>query len=218
MFRWLFASSLAMVLLGSERASATEPVPAASAVRDTLLDKIGAKYKPIEVLQASFVQTTKSAYGDDQVKGTILLKRPGQMRWEFADGRQFVSDGQTLWIYTPAEKQVLKIANFGEQAATADLVLQSMHKLRELFEVQLVSSDAVAGHVLALTPKTGQTAQFQKLTLALDSTLLLDKVTITDDFGTNTLLDFEGLVLGGTTKPTDFQFQVPPGVTVIDSG
>lgn len=217
MVRWLllacsFATSVP--LMGSGAAFAADP-PASTATRDALLDQIGAKYKPVEILRASFVQTTKSPYGDDQVSGTVLLKRPGQMRWVFADGRQFVSDGQTLWIYTPAEKQVLKISGFDKQAATADLVLQSMHKLRELFDVQLLSSDA-KGHTLLLSPKTGEEAQFQKLTLTLDAALMLDKVSIVDAFGTNTVLDFEGLSFGGESKPADFQFQVPPGVNVVE--
>jgi outer membrane lipoprotein carrier protein len=170
------------------------------------------------VMRGNFVQITKSPYGEEKVQGTVVLKRPGQMRWNFSDGRQFVSDGKTLWIYTPAEKQVLRIANFGEQAATADLVLQSMHKLSELFEVTLVSSDEKAGHVLALAPKAGEQAQFQKLQLGLDAGLVLDKVTLTDAFGTNTVLDFDGLTLGGAAAESDFKFVVPPGVSVVDSG
>lgn len=221
MVRWLMIAVMGGGALLPGLAGAAEPArptaPAQSA-QDALLDKIGAKYAPVDVLSASFVQITKSAYGEEKVEGTVLLKRPGQMRWNFADGRQFVSDGSTLWIYTPAEKRVQRIPNFGEQAASADAVLQSMHKLREMFEVSLVSSDPKAGHVLDLTPKQGQETQFQKLQLTLDKDLLMDKVTITDALGTQTVLDFEGLKLGGKVQPSDFQFQVPPGVTVENLG
>jgi outer membrane lipoprotein carrier protein len=219
MVRWLFLAVWSSALAaGPAPAPVPASTPASPAARDVLLSKIGAKYGPVDVMRANFVQITKSPYGEEKVQGTVVLKRPGQMRWNFADGRQFVSDGQTLWIYTPADKQVLRIQNFGEQAATADRVLQSMHKLAELFEVTLISSDEKAGHVLALATKPGEQAQFQKLQLALDAGLLLDKVTLTDAFGTNTVLDFDGLALGGTAAASDFQFVVPPGVSVVDSG
>lgn len=193
--------------------------PAAAAAENALLDRIQAKYAPVGVLRAKFVQTVGSTlYGEDRQEGTLVLERPGKMRWEFGDGRKFVCDGQTMWIYNPADKQVLKLRNVGEQAATANAVLQSMHRLKELFDVAVVSSDPKVGHTLSLTAKAGQEQQFEKLELVLDRELRMSEVKLTDAFGARTTMTFTDVVLGGTVPPDVFTFVVPDGVEVIDSG
>lgn len=192
-------------------------VPPAAVTK--LLDQIQARYAPVSVLRGTIVQTTGSPiYGQQVQKGTVVIERPGKMRWEFEDGRRYVSDGATMWIYTPADKQVIRIRNFGAQAATADAVLQSMHKLRELFDVTVVSSDPKVGHELSLAPKPGQDAQFKKLGLKLDPQLAFDEIRITDPFDTVTVMDFTSVELGGTVAPDVFTFQIPEGVQVIDAG
>jgi chaperone LolA len=180
-----------------------------------VLDQLSKKYAPVEVMQGTFTQTTKSAYGDQTSQGTVVLQRPGKMRWEFGDGRQFVSDGATLWIYDPSAKQVMKIGNFGQQAATAEAVLTQMHTLGEHFTVSLSGGDAAAGWDLTLVPKEEGSA-FTKLVLELEPDLDLDRVRITDAFQAETLLDFTKLDLGGAVDAAVFTFQVPPGVKVIE--
>jgi outer membrane lipoprotein-sorting protein len=208
-------------------APAAAPKPAAPPVVSTvppaavtkLLDAIQAKYGPVSVLRGSITQTTGSpVYGTQVQKGTVVLQRPGKMRWEFEDKREYVSDGSTMWIYTPADKQVIRIKDFGAQAATADAVLQSMHKLRELFDVTVISSDPKIGHELLLAPKAGQDAQFKTLGLKLDPKLVFDEVRITDPFDTVTVMDFTSVELGGAVAPGVFTFQIPEGVQVIDAG
>jgi outer membrane lipoprotein carrier protein len=191
---------------------------AAEPALDTLLAQLTRKYAPAEVLRGTFVQTTGSPYGDQTQSGTVVLKRPGRMRWEFAgDGKQFVSDGSTLWIYTPADKQVIRVQGFGSQAATADAVLQSMDKLGQLYQVAL-GVNTSQSHELILTPKPGEDAQFSKLVLKLDAQLVIDEVVITDPFSTVTRLDFQTLEVGGAVKDDVFTFRVPAGVQVVDAG
>jgi outer membrane lipoprotein carrier protein len=194
------------------------PAPAATA-ESALLDRIQAKYAPVTVLRAKFVQKVGSAlYGEERQEGTLVLERPGKMRWEFGDGREFVCDGQTMWIYNPTDKQVLKLRDVGEQAASANAVLSSMHRLKELFDVTVVASDPTSGHTLSLTAKEGQEQQFKKLHLKLDRELRMAEVRLTDAFDAVTTLTFTDVALGGTVAPDVFTFVVPDGVEVIDSG
>jgi outer membrane lipoprotein carrier protein len=54
-------------------------------------------------LVADFVQTYKSAaLGRELVeRGTLQLKRPGRMRWEYVhpEKKTFVSDGKSFFFY-----------------------------------------------------------------------------------------------------------------------
>lgn len=189
---------------------------------DALLQQLAAKYGSVSVLRGSFVQTTGSVYGDQTQNGTVVLKRPGRMRWEFTGdaqggGKQFVSDGSTLWIYSPAEKQVIRVANFGAQAESAFAVFQSLDKLGQLYAVKL-GENSPASHQLIVTPKPGDEAQFTKLVLTFDAKLDIDELSITDSFATVTRMDFTKLVAGGEARDDVFSFTVPAGVQVVDAG
>src|SRR5579872_187833 len=42
--------------------------------------------------------------------GTLWLKKPGKMRWEYRSPKEklFVSDGKDAWFYVPDDKQARK--------------------------------------------------------------------------------------------------------------
>lgn len=42
--------------------------------------------------------------------GTLWLKKPGKMRWEYRSPREklFLSDGKNAWFYVPGDRQVRK--------------------------------------------------------------------------------------------------------------
>jgi len=204
-----------MLWLTMVSAWGSAPVDPTAAV----LSSLTAKYGPVDVVRGSFTQTTKSTYGDEVQQGTLVLKRPGKIKWDSGPGgKQIVCDGSTLWYYDPGEKQVVRMKNVGEQAASTYAVLQSMDKLGELFDVKLISGDVAHGFELSLTPKAGQDSQFKKVVVDVDSKGMLDVVKVTDPFDTLTTIDFTDLKLGGTAPDSTFTFQVPAGVAVVDAG
>ncbi|MBX2800306.1 MAG: outer membrane lipoprotein carrier protein LolA [Myxococcales bacterium] len=177
------------------------------------------KYATVEVLRANFVQVAVSdLYGREEQRGTLVLQRPGKMRWTFAgSGREFVTDGETMWIHNPEAKQVLRFQDFSAQASTVDSLLQSLHKVGELFEVASLPAEG-SGARLSLVPKEESAkAQVKALELQLDAELVLRKLVITDAFGAVTDLSFTDVTLGGEIGADTFRFQIPPGVEVIDA-
>jgi outer membrane lipoprotein carrier protein len=182
-----------------------------------VIGRVEAKYAEVNALQASFTQVTKSeALGDQQQSGRLTIERPAKMRWDFSeDGRQFITDGSTMWIYNPADKQVLRYADFSKSAATADALLQSLDKLSELFDVDLVGTEP--GPTLALKPKKDE-GQVKNLQLQLTADLLVSKVSIEDAFGGVTELSFEKVELAQDVDDALFTFVVPEGVEVMDAG
>jgi outer membrane lipoprotein carrier protein len=220
-----FMLALTAPALAETPAAEAPPAPAAEAgsaeAIDKLIDRVEAKYTDVELLRASFTQVSKSQlYGEETQAGKVTLQRPAKMRWEFTgDGKQFVTDGSTMWIFNPSDKQVIRYQDFGAQASAADSVLQSLDKIGELFTVELLAPDAGATHVLSLTPRNEAEQQsVKRLVLALDDELVLKRVEITDPFDSQTHLSFEDVQLGGTVPATTFQFDVPAGVEVIDAG
>jgi outer membrane lipoprotein-sorting protein len=192
-----------------------QPSPALKSV----LSGLEQRYGKAPSLQAAFVQTTTSVlYGDDTQKGTVALERPDKMHWVFVgDGREFICDGKTLWIWAPKDKQVLRFKDAGKEVSAAQAVLQSLHRVGELFQAEVVSSDPMKGHVLGLTPRPGDPPLFSKLTITLDPGYGLRQVEVLDAQGTRTTLVFSNVVLG-TDLPDDlFTFVAPPGAEVVDA-
>jgi outer membrane lipoprotein carrier protein len=204
-----------MLLLLGLLAASGKPPPAA---HEGVLDRISERYQDVPTLEASFVQTSRSPlYGEETQKGTLALERPNKVRWVFeGDGRHFITDGATLWIWSPNDKQVLRFKQAGPELTAALQVLQSLHRVRELFLVTVVSSDAQRT-VLSLAPKPGDPIYFETLVLTLDGALSLEQVEITDPQGTQTTLAFSNVALGKDLPDALFTFVVPAGVDVIDA-
>ena len=99
---------LALGIAGEARAQAPAAGPGPSL--DEAVRSVEAAYGRINDLKAEFTQTAfnKSLNQSIPAQGTVYLKKGGKLRWEYADPtpQQIVSDGKTVWIYTPALSQV----------------------------------------------------------------------------------------------------------------
>jgi outer membrane lipoprotein carrier protein len=184
------------------------------------LDAVQKRYDSVQDLRASFAQTSFSAAlgKESEARGTVVVKRPGKMRWEYAkpDGRVIVLDGSAIRIWSPAEKQ-LQIAPLSAEnvSPTALGFLMGQTVLRDSFDVKPVSEPGRSERGLLLHPKSD--AGFESLTLWLDpKTLQLRESTVVDLFGNRTRVRFEGIAENAGVEPASFEFATPAGADVID--
>ena len=200
-------------LLFAVSALAQEPaVPA----KDPLVAKIEAKYADVGSMTMAFTQTVKSPlYGEQVQTGTVAFARPGKMRWTFGgEGKHYVSDGSTMWVYLEADKQAFKYSGW-DPSGSAESLLSSLDKLDELFVVRS-SESSETGHSLKLAPN-GQAA-YAQVELVLNSDLTVTKVIVTDTMETQTELAFSDSKLGAELPADTFVFAPPDGVEVIEAG
>lgn len=192
-------------------------VAAPSAETAAIIQAVETKYAAVDTLAADFVQTTHSeVFGDEKQKGKLLIKRPSKMRWEFPDaGKQFVTDGRTMWVYTKEDNQAIRFDDVSAQADAAQSLLQSLDKLDDLFDVQ-PAQGAAGLHTFELKPKTD--GQVKRIRLVLDGELVLKHVTITDAFDAVTELEFSQVDLSAVAPDAVFDFKVPEGAEVISAG
>jgi len=64
-------------------------------------------YNQLHSLEAQFTETYRGSGMERSESGTLWLKKPGKMRWEYRSPRAklFVSDGKNAWFYVPGDKQ-----------------------------------------------------------------------------------------------------------------
>jgi len=196
----------------------SEPaVPADKAVA-AIVSRVQDHYESVESLQARFVQVTRSqVWGDEEQRGTLSLQRPNRMRWSFeGDGQQFVSNGETMWVYSPTDRQVIRYKGVTASSSGADALLWSLNRVGELFEVEVLP--APAGHRLRLVARDeAARAQVKRLVLQLGDDLMLERVEITDPFDSVTELSFRDVRLGASIAAGTFEFDVPADVELIDA-
>jgi outer membrane lipoprotein carrier protein len=75
-----------------------------------LAQAVDEHYNHLRSLQAEFTETYQGSGVERVESGTLWLKKPGKMRWEYRSPEEklFVGDGKDSWLYLRAEKQVRK--------------------------------------------------------------------------------------------------------------
>src|SRR5579871_3697294 len=71
---------------------------------------VDAHYNHLHSLEAEFTEVYQGAGMDRTESGTLWLKKPGKMRWEYRSPKEklFVSDGKDAWFYVPQDRQARK--------------------------------------------------------------------------------------------------------------
>lgn len=72
--------------------------------------QVDQRYNHLQTLLADFTEIYQGSGMERTESGTLWLKKPGKMRWEYRSPEEklFVGDGRDGWLYLPAEKQVRK--------------------------------------------------------------------------------------------------------------
>jgi outer membrane lipoprotein carrier protein len=93
-----------LILLAAILASSSAP----SADIHAIAQAVDNRYNHLRTLQAEFSEIYRGMGAERTESGTLWLKKPGKMRWEYRSPREklFLSDGKQAWFYLPADRQV----------------------------------------------------------------------------------------------------------------
>ena len=181
------------------------------------------KYDAIKDFSASFSQTYEGGVLRKKTieNGTVSIKKPGKMRWDYTAPQKklFVSDGKTLYMYFPTDKQVMKSpVPQQDEATSAMLFLMGKGDVTRDFTVRYGEGGTDDTYVLRLDPHTRQ-AEYDWLEIIADrKTLQIRGLTAGDAQGGRSAFTFSNFK--ENTGPADkmFEFSIPRGTEVITSG
>lgn len=183
-----------------------------------------AKYDRIKDFSADFIQQYESGVLKRKLteRGKLQVKKPGKMRWDYSapDKKVFVSDGQKIYLWVPADNQVtVSPVPKQDEATTAVLFLVGKGDLTRDFKVSFAAKPGPAGtHALRLDPKLPE-RDYDWLEMVVDAaSLQIRSLTAADRQGgqsTFTLSNFkENIGLADKT----FAFSIPRGADVSYTG
>lgn len=198
------------------------PAAAPPAATD-VVGRIEARYRALSTLQGRYLQTAtlQVAGQTERAAGKFFLKRPAMMRWEqeSPEPRLLVTDGTTLWTYSPLDRQAItQPVGPALQASPSLHFLTGMATLGATFTVASVLEDP-AGDALfvSLSPKTPDPAVRRLILRVHRRTALVDRLTVVDAYENTTVLEFSALRENPRLPDSLFSFKPPPGTDVIRS-
>src|SRR6202142_308329 len=85
-------------------------LPAADTDLHATAQAVDNHYNQLQTMQAEFTEIYRGTGAERAESGTLWLKKPGKMRWEYRSPREklFLSDGKEAWFYMPGDRQVRK--------------------------------------------------------------------------------------------------------------
>lgn len=184
-----------------------------------IMDKVEKKYDVVD-FSSYFVQesTLKAMDITDVASGSIFVKRPGMMRWEYdkPDKQTIITDGKKLWVYKPDDNQVMigKAPSFFGDGKGAGF-LSDMKLIREKFKVYFEKEKSDHDYMIKLLPKE-QTVGIAEIYLAVSKTTFKIKKIITrNEYDDETVIELINSKFNLNLDESFFRFIVPEGADVI---
>jgi outer membrane lipoprotein carrier protein len=203
----------------------TVSVGAQSPTPDAVARDLQRKYDRVTDFSADFVHSYRGGVLKQQAteRGTLLVKKPGKMRWEYTapEKKLFVSDGHKIYSYIPQDRQVIVgTMPTDEQAPTPALFLTGKGDITRDFNASFdkVAEAQPGSFVLKLTPKRRE-PEYESLTLVLDpKTLTIQMLITVDAQGGRSAFIFSNLKENVGVTDNQFVFRMPRNVDVVTDG
>jgi len=178
-------------------------------------------YNHLHSLEGEFTETYRGEGMERTESGTLWLKKPRKMRWEYRSPKEklFVSDGRTVWFYVPAERQ-LRTTEFRKlddlRSPIAFLLGKTKleNELRGLSKVvdqaPLESGDTL---LRGLPQAMGQVNEVQ-IEIAPSNQIV--RIVLMEPDGGTTEFRFAGWKENVDLGDNRFHFTPPPGVETVE--
>ena len=197
----------------------------ADATPDQRLAAVQKRYDGFSDFSAEFKQTLVRAARPGKGRsetGKVFLKRPGLMRWDYADPevKNFVIDGERLWEYKPDESQVMVFDKFHEAEVSAGISFLWGKKtvLKEFTAQHYAGTDPLGAPIgeraIKLTPVKPD-ANVKTLVFAMNDQGFIEKAIVEDNLGNFNMFEFKNIKLDSGLKRDAFLFVPPDGVKVV---
>lgn len=214
--------TILLVALTCNGAACAQAPPTAAA----LARIVDTRYNHLQSLSAHFTERFEGMGIDRTESGTLLLRKPGRMRWAYnagssaePSGKLFILDGKYAINYTPGDAEATRIPakQIDDLRSPLRFLLGHTDLGRELdhLTLTLVRGAPDAAYALSGTPRgMQQTVQSVSLTVSPAGEIQAMRIQETD--GSSTTFTFTDMRENVPTTASDFTFTPPPGVRLVD--
>ena len=169
--------------------------------------------------ETSFYQVSKLAALDitEKASGKASFSHPGKMRWEYLEPEkhEIITNGKSLWIYRPEEKQVMQgDAESFFKAGAGGAFLSDISLVRKNYII--TTKDATDDYTeLDLVAKK-ETPDISLIVIRVSrKTSDIVRIVTRNVYGDTTLFEFSDIQFK-SVNPSRFEFEIPKGSNVVD--
>jgi outer membrane lipoprotein carrier protein len=180
-------------------------------------------YHAVRTIRADFTQAYVSGSRTRIESGVVYFARGGLMRWDYQrpQPKLFLSDGKTLMLYIPEEKQLTR----SPLKASDDIripfrLLLSRLALRRVFSRLEFAPEALehqpADRVLRAYPKKGFQGDYQQVLMVVTPQFDIRRLLVILPDQSSMEFSFDGIERNVPLGRSLFRFTPPPGTEIID--
>lgn len=205
----------AVTLCGAQERSQSKKDPSAH----DLAQRVDRHYNQMHSLKAGFTETYEGLGVRRTESGTLLLLKPGRMKWEYSSpaGKLFLLDGKFAWFYARGDSQVQRIPakELDDLRSPLRFLLGRTELEKEVNSLTLASGPN-GQFTLTGQPK-GQEKRVDRLTLTVTADGTITAIEVEETDGALTRFAFTGEQTNAPIAANEFRFTPPPGVPVVDA-
>jgi outer membrane lipoprotein carrier protein len=179
-------------------------------------------YNNLRTLETKFTESYQGGGMTRVESGTLWLKRPGRMRWQYTEPRAklFITDGHTAWFYVPGEKQARRMSlKKLEDLRTPLAFMLGKTKLEKEFNGLSFAPDvppSLPGDVvLRGVPRNMPDVSDVVFDVAPDGSFR--RIVVHQLDGSSTEFTFRDQKDNSPVTDGRFKFSPPPGVETVDA-
>jgi len=171
----------------------------------------------IHSLQASFKQSIFSPANEviDYTEGSILLKKPGNIMWQFTvpSLKRITVHDQKISTYDANLNQVV-IVPFSDryQSSLANILLKN-NSLTSYYQISSETSNNNVYSAILVQKESNNLFTKMKITVV---EMLLTEIKLWDASGQSIAIIFDDVILNAPLSDSSFQISVPKGTDVFD--
>jgi len=178
--------------------------------------RVDAHYNRLRSLRVDFTETYRGMGMKRTESGTLLLAKPGRMKWSYAQpaGKLFLLDGKYGYSYTPGDAQAERYPAKQLDDFRSPLRFLLGHTRIEKELTTLTISSQGNDFVLRGVPENME-QRVSQLALTVTPNGTIEKIEWSEADGSATAFQLSNEEQNPTIAPNAFFFQPPPGVTVV---
>ena len=190
----------------------------------TIAAAVDAHYNHLRSLQAEFTEAYRGSGMDRRESGTLWLKKPGKMRWEYRSPKEklFVSNSKDAWFYVPEDRQARKEAarKLEDLRSPLAFLLGKTKLEKELRGLSLASDipPAQAGDVVLRGVPAALADQISQIVLEVTPENRIVRLVLEEVDGASTEYQFTDQKEDVAIGEGKFEFKPPAGTEIVEGG
>lgn len=184
-----------------------------------IAQRVDRHYNQLHSLKAGFTESYDGLGMHRVESGTLLLAKPGRMRWDYSSpaGKVFVLDGKYAWFYTQGDPHVQRIPAKKLDDLRSPLRFLLGHTELEKEIDHMVAAPAPNGEFRLTGQPKGEEKRIVRMSITVTKDGAITGIEIEEGDGATTRFAFTGEISNVPVPSASFRFTPPPGVPVVDA-